>query len=61
MVFMKARLHFYQDGKDFYCSETGNLIASFPIVKDDYDTKGAKIARILFIQQYGDEYKPETC
>lgn len=58
---MKHQQHFYQDGKDFYCSETGNLIASFDVVKDDYDVKGASLARQLFIQQYGEEYKPETC
>ncbi len=49
----------YQDGGQFYAeTEAGGLIADYgDLVKHDYDMKGAREARALFLQEHGTEYE----
>lgn len=43
----------YQDGGQFYDSETGELIVDYGfLVKGDYDTEGAAAARKAFLEKF---------
>ena len=47
----------YQDGAWFYDEYTGEVIARYDaLVKGDYDTQGACVARCQFIAEHGDTY-----
>lgn len=44
---------FFQDGPDFYDSETGKRIVSYPqLVKNDYDIEGAIHAESVFRDEH---------
>jgi hypothetical protein len=50
-----------QDGADFYNLRTGEHIVSYVgLVKHDYDTCGAELARLRFLTQFGASHRMAT-